>query len=249
MNRIVSFIIGWMLCFVSVAQEKAVDASQDETDKIIQTEFKSNPRNGDTIHVNLGCHFYGAFFKRLSENVIKIPTTSYKDRFLRYDGGEIVHYTIEQGRMFSGYVCMKDLDLLVKPTDKRVTLTVTSKTNELLEKITVIIPPEISLYMKINKELVAIDSTLPIPTFKEEDVVCLVAITDKGEVLTTKECYVTRLDRSMCAKIYKTNGGEFAIDDKVSILNPGRGIYVGGNFVDKDGVSWSKCVLWELWKR
>lgn len=245
MNRIVSLIIGCMLCFVSVAQDKSVNEPQGESNKIIQVEFRSAPRNGDTIHVNMGCHIFGNFFKRVSENVIKIPSTTYQDRFLRYDGGEILHCTIKQGGAFSGYVCLKDLDLLVKPTDKRVTLTVTSKTNELLEEITVIISPEISLYMKINKELVAIDSSLPIPTFKEDDVVGIVAITDEGEVLKTVECYVTRLDRPMCERVEKTNGGEFAMDDKRSILNPGRGIYVGGNFVDKDGVSWSKCVLWE----
>lgn len=248
MNRIVLFIVSWMLCFVSVAQETSVGATQDESDKIIRVEFKSNTRNGDTIHVNIGYTFgllSGVFFKRLSENVIKIPSAAYKDRFLTYDGGEIVRYTIEKESSFSGTICIKDIDLLVKPTDRKVTLTVTSKTNELLGTIDILITPEITLYMKINKEMVELNSSLPIPIFKEEDVVSIVAITDKGEELTTKECYALKRNRPM-GRDRITNGGEFAIEDKQAILNPGRGIYIGGHFVDKYGVSWRKYVLWEF---
>lgn len=246
MNRFVLCIIGWLMCFVSVAQQTSAETEQDESNKIIQVEFRSEPRNGDTIHVKCGYAFgllNGVFFKRESENVIKIPSTSYKDRYLKYEGGEIVHCTISQDKRFSGRVGIDDLDLTVKPTDKKVTLTVTSKTGELLGKIDVLITPKISLYMKINKEMIELTPSLPVPVIKMDDVIRLVAITDKGEVLTTRECNVIKLDRPMCEIVQRTNGGELCVDDKDCLINPGRGVYVGGEFEDKDGVKYRRSEL------
>ena len=246
MNRFVLCIIGWLMCFVSVAQQTSAETEQDESNKIIQVEFRSDPRSGDTIHVKCSYSFDlldGVFFKRMSKNEIKIPSTGYKDRYLKYEGGEIVNCTIRQDEIFSGRVYIRDMDLSVKPTDKKVTLTVTSKTGELLGKIDVLITPKISLYMKINKEMIELNSSLPVPVVKMDDVIRIVAITDKGEVLTTKECYVIKLDRPMCGNVPRTNGGELSVDDKEGLINPGRGVYVGGAFADKDGVIYSQFTL------
>ena len=49
MNRFVLCIIGWLMCFVSMAQQTSAETEQDESNKIIQVEFRSDPRSGDTM--------------------------------------------------------------------------------------------------------------------------------------------------------------------------------------------------------
>ena len=194
MNRFICFIIGCMLCFVSVAQEKTVvsDTVTEKLDTVpkkdilrVHKKISRLSTDNDTVHLSFHKEIYlqnfftGLFFKRIRDNVLNLPSSDYKDRFLKCENCEISRYSVK--KKLSGCTCLSDLYLVVAPEDREVSLVTTDKTGEQLCVIDISLSPVVTFYIKINDELLKYHPSFRLPPIKEQDHVSFVATAADGE--------------------------------------------------------------------
>lgn len=184
--------------------------------------------------------FTGAFFKRMDGSVLKLPTRSYKDRFLKCENCEITNYSVAD--LFNtGQICLYELDLLAAPTEKKVFLTTTTPKGDTLSRITVLISPKMTFYLKINDSKVKIDDTTPLPDFLPEDELRIVAIAENGESMKIADHDIFSLD--VIGGFGVTRGDEVSIRNKNWILSRPQGWYnIKIAFSDKDGNVWETAM-------
>ena len=166
-------------------------------------------RQSDTVHleINKTSHwkdspltdfFSGVFFKRVDQSVLKLPTRSYKDRFLKCENCEITNYTVNF--LNAGQLSLKGLDLLVEPAEKTVFLTTTSKSGDTLSRLTVLLSPKMTFYLKINDKMVKIDPSIPMPDFRPEDKLYIVARAENGEKMKVVDHSIISTNTMWCGR-------------------------------------------------
>ena len=196
MKSIFLFFLGWLFC-------SGVFAQAD----LYKTFYVC--RQSDTVHleINKTSHwkaspltdfFSGVFFKRVDQSVLKLPTRSYKDRFLKCENCEITNYTVNF--LNAGQLCLRGVDLLVEPTEKTVFLTTTSQSGDTLSRLTVLLSPKMTFYLKINDKMVKIDPSIPMPDFRPEDKLYIVARAENGEKMKVVDHSIISTNTMWCGR-------------------------------------------------
>lgn len=198
MNRVLLLIIGFMVSMSVVAQDKKVNFMEYEEEKTpapltrLKTSMTVFRPNSDTICVNfkrkkdISEFFTGIFFKRVSENVLKLPSTRLEDRFLSCEDLPIVDYSVEM--LSGGRTYLKELRLVVPPKKEKVVLTTTDANGEVLSEIELILSPKMTFYLDINGKKILLDDFLTTrPYFEETDDVSLVAVADNGKMMEVEK--------------------------------------------------------------
>ncbi|MBR4839911.1 MAG: hypothetical protein IK005_05475 [Paludibacteraceae bacterium] len=193
--------------------------------------------------------FSGVFFKRVDQSVLKLPTRSYKDRFLKCENCEIVNYSVN--RLNAGQLSLKGLDLLVEPAEKTVFLTTTSKSGDTLSRLTVLLSPKMTFYLKINDEMVKIDPSVPLPEFRMEDKLSIVARAENGEKMKVVDHFFRPVDAFI--EKYSNDipvGGKLADWEKSRILDKTRGnrFAIRITFSDATGNEWETNMQFFKWE-
>lgn len=259
MNRFICFIIGCMLCFVSVAQEKTVvsDTVTEKLDTVpkkdilrVHKKISRLSTDNDTVHLSfykeiyLQNFFTGLFFKRISDNVLNLPSSDYKDRFLKCENCEISRYSVK--KKLSGCTCLSDLYLVVAPEDREVTLETTSKTGEQLSVIDLSLSPVVTFYIKINDTSFKYHPSFSFPPINEQDRVCFYA-TAKGEKIKIVRHCIEFLDGiGGCMRDW-VDSNELDMRQKRRIANASRPVsfYFLIKYEDKEGKEWSQILIFQ----
>ena len=232
MKSIFLFFLGWLFCSGVFAQEE-----------LFRTFHVY--RQSDTVHLNLNRRgpilrdfFSGVFFNRVNESVLRIPTTSYKDRFLKCENCEIVNYSVKQQQFNGGRVGLEGLDLWAEPTEEKVYLTTITPKGDTLSRLEVFLSPKVTFYLKINDEMVKIDDTSSMPPFRLEDELSFVVIAENGKRMKVKKHLVYTL--SIMTEWRQFPDSEVMPDfEKVWILSTQpRKYLLDITFSDEKGNSW-----------
>ena len=202
-------------------------------------------RQSDTVHLNLPIRdirsirvglfqefFTGVFFKRVDESVLKLPTQSYKDRFLKCENCEITNYSVDI--LNSGRLYLKGLDLLVEPTEKTIFLTTTSQSGDTLSRLTVLLSPKMTFYLKINDKMVKIDPSIPMPDFRPEDKLYIVARAENGEKMKVVDHSIISTNTMWCGRETQI-GDEIPDWSKAGLANSRRNCMLYVTFSDEMG--------------
>ncbi|MBO4805176.1 MAG: hypothetical protein J5554_03980 [Paludibacteraceae bacterium] len=244
MKSIFWFFLGWLFC-------SGVFAQAD----LYKTFYIC--RQSDTVHLEINKTSYwkaspltdffsGVFFKRVDQSVLKLPTRSYKDRFLKCENCEIVNYSVN--RLNAGQLSLKGLDLLVEPAEKTVFLTTTSKSGDTLSRLTVLLSPKMTFYLKINDIMVKIDPSIPMPDFRMEDKLSIVARAENGEKMKVVDHFFRPVD-----SFIEKYSNDIPIGDEVqdwmkNKLLPRRRFALQITFSDDKGNEWETNMQFFKWE-
>ena len=211
-------------------------------------------RQSDTVHLNLPTmggglfreFFTGVFFKRVDQSVLKLPTRSYKDRFLKCENCEITNYSVDI--LNAGQLCLRGVDLLVEPAEKTVFLTTTSKSGDTLSRLTVLLSPKMTFYLKINDIMVKIDPSIPMPDFRLEDKLSIVARAENGEKMKVVDHFFRPVD-----SFIEKYSNDIPIGDEVqdwmkNKLLPRRRFALQITFSDDKGNEWETNMQFFKWE-
>ncbi len=243
MKRFLSLITVFILCLNVTAQTGKTTEGSASTN-VQKTTLHILRSDNDTIHVNLSQRysFSGIMFKRVSDNVLKLPSTKFEDRFLTCEGHNITKY--ELGWLNGNRSYLKSLDIAVRPTDQKVYLTATNQNGAPLSQIELILSPKVNFFLQINNDMVGISSSTGWPDFKEEDVVNIVVITENGKKMEVEEHLI--VDYGSMGNIMKsyTNGSQIKTADiKEIIARPRTNFGLSIVFGNGKGDKWKAYLL------
>jgi len=252
MNRVLFLIISFLVSMSAVAQYNKMDYGRKDNTLAPLTRLKTSMHvvrsNSDTICVNfekrkdISEFFTGLFFKRMDNNVLKLPSTQLKDRFLSCGNHPIVDYYVKM--LSGGRVCLKELRLVVPPTEEKVILTTTDSKGDVLSEIELILSPKVSFYLKINNERLLLDGSLSErPSFAETDEVFFEAVANNGKKMVVEKHLL--IDYSVMGYLQFEEGPYLSISEKYLLLSRPDGKF-GFRIVYGDGKnnSWEMFVFY-----
>ncbi|MBR0502491.1 MAG: leucine-rich repeat protein [Paludibacteraceae bacterium] len=178
----------------------------------------------------------GTNFKLEDNGILKIPDLKGKDRFMKCEGHNITNFTVSP--LSDNRFYLESVDIATLPTDKEVKLTTTSPEGELLAEVKIHISRP-TFYLKINDQLVKIDSASVMPSFKEEDNVSFVVFDENGkEMEVTHRDIKTKGAPPIGSKLIE-KGGELSIPEKKWILSsPHNPFEIYIMYKNEEGKSW-----------
>ncbi len=171
------------------------ESDSDKTEKPARVLELTLPicRQSDTLHIYLGRwkkYFTGTFFKQLSSDVLNIPGTDYKNRFMKCENCQFVKFD-QKMENTNGQIYLNGVDVVLDPSVDKISLTTTSQKGDLLSKIDLVVSPKMKFFLKVNGKMMKLNSKLDTtekrPAFKQEDDLQIVSVTDKGVTLPIRK--------------------------------------------------------------
>ena len=181
-------------------------------------------------------HLAGTNFKLEDNGVLRIPDLKGKDRFMKCEGHNITNFSVSP--LGDNRFYLESVDIATLPTDKEVKLTTTSPEGELLAEVTILISRP-TFYLKINDQLVKIDSASVMPSFKEEDNVSFAVFDEKGKEMEVTHHDIRKVGVPSMGGVLIPPGGELSTNEKHYLLRFSHiplQIYI--MYKNEEGKSW-----------
>ncbi|MBO7607568.1 MAG: leucine-rich repeat protein [Paludibacteraceae bacterium] len=219
----------------------------NQSKKDYKTEKHIVSLGNDTIRLHilssdwwLKRHLAGTNFKLEDNGVLRIPDLKGKDRFMKCEGHNITNFSVSP--LGDNRFNLESIDIATLPTDKEVKLTTTSPEGELLAEVTILISRP-TFYLKINDQLVKIDSASVMPSFTEEDNVSFAVFDENGKEMEVTHHDIRKVGVPSMGGVLIPPGGELSTNEKHYLLKFSHfplEIYI--MYKNEEGKSWKKGI-------